>query len=48
MAIKRKNLIMKVMHEADFNIDLMNDKEIPKIVTYELGGKVVGADEYLL
>lgn len=31
-----KNLIVETMHEAGFNMDSVESKEIPKIVTYEI------------
>lgn len=36
VAVKGKNLIMEAMCEAGFNMDSVNDREIPKILTYEI------------
>lgn len=38
VAVKGKNLIIEAMHEAGCNMDSLNDKEIPKTVTYEIRG----------
>ncbi len=36
VAVKGKNLIVEAMHESGFHMDSVDDKEIPKIVTYEI------------
>lgn len=37
VVVKGKNLIVEAMHEAGFQMDSVDDKEIPKMVTYEIG-----------
>lgn len=34
--MKGKNLIVEAMYEAGFSMDLVNDKEIPEFVIYEI------------
>ena len=36
MSVKGKNLIVEAMYEAGFSMDLVNDKEIPEFVIYEI------------